>query len=88
MVDEIPVGILKYGGDVDLEDGQGVVRHAGVEILIHALQLKFPDHHEANMFRAGLEFFSFVPRRSETAELIFIRFDMMLDKANMRAKRA
>ena len=37
------------------------------------------------MLRAGLEFFAFTPKAGETVQIIFLRFDMQLDRANSLA---
>ena len=38
------------------------------------------------MLRAGLEFFAFTPRKDESTQLVFLRFDTMLDRANSLAE--
>ena len=37
------------------------------------------------MLRAGLDFFAFTPKAGETVQIIFLRFDMQLDRANSLA---
>ena len=38
------------------------------------------------MLRVGIEFFNFTPRREELLPAIFLRFDVMLDRANNLAE--
>ena len=85
VADEIPADMLQNGAQADLGDGVGNVYRSGPQLLFHALGRKFPDNQEALMLRAGLEFFSFTPRRDETPQLVFIRFDNMLERANTLA---
>ena len=61
IVDKIPNDILVHGGVLDLGDGLGEQRRTGAQLIIHALKRRFPDNVEAQMLRAGLEFFSFQP---------------------------
>ena len=88
VVDKIPNDVLVHGGVLDLGDGAGAVHRTGVQLIIHALRRKFPDNLEAQMLRAGLEFFSFQPSPGETVLIIFLRFDTMLEKANDMADLA
>ena len=37
------------------------------------------------MLKAGLEVFSFTPRANESTQIVFLRFDTMLDRANKLA---
>ena len=85
VADELPDDLLVRGAVADLGDGLGNVHRHGVTLLFHALMRKFPENQEARMLRAGLDFFAFTPRAGETTQLIFLRFDTMLDKANQLA---
>ena len=85
-IETIPVPLLQHGAIHDLQDGQGAVQRSGAEMLVWVLQNKFPVNREAEMLRAGLEFFSFTPLASETRELLFIRFNNQLDRANSLAQ--
>ena len=82
VADEIDDTLLAHGDNMDLGDGEGLKYRTGPRLLFIALESKFPDNLEANMLRAGLDFFAFCPRRDETVQLIFLRFDSMLDRAN------
>lgn len=86
VVDDIPDDLLCSGGQADLGDGLGTVHRTGPQLLFHALYRKFPVSMEANMLRAGLEFFAFTPLAAENAQLMFLRFDTMLDRANSQAE--
>ena len=86
VVDDIPERLLINGGNEDLGDGNGMTHHSGPSILFIHLQRAFPDNLEANMLRAGLNFFSFTPRHDETQQIVFLRFDTMLEKANRLAE--
>ena len=59
IADEMPAEMLINGAQADFGDGQGEVYRSGSQMLFHALHRKFPDNQEAQMLRAGLEFFSF-----------------------------
>ena len=85
VVDEIPDHVLVSGGSADIGDGLGEQPRSGSDLLFIALQRKFPDNSEAAMLRAGLEFFSFTPRPGEQVQIIFLRFDQMLERANQLA---
>ena len=82
LADTIPTELLTSGSVADLGDGLGAVRRSGPRLLMLALQRQFPSDKESIMLRTGLEFFSFCPRQGETVQIIFLRFDSMLDKAN------
>jgi len=86
VADELPNDLLAYGAVADLGDGQGMVQHTGPQLLFHALTRKFPDNLEALMLRTGLEFFAFTPGRNENTQLVFLRFDTMLERANNQAE--
>jgi len=85
VADDVPDDILAHGAVADLGDGYGSILHTGPKLLFHALGRKFPDNNEALMLRAGLEFFAFTPRSDESVQLVFLRFDTMLEKANALA---
>ena len=85
VADEISEELLAFGAAMDLGDGLGEVQRSGPRLLFHALARKFPDNTEALMLRAGLEFFSFTPAPHETTQLVFLRFDTMLERANSLA---
>ena len=71
----------QYGAELD--DGQGhVVRVSAVEFILGVLEAHFPVHEEIRVLRTGLDFFKFVPKRSERPEEWFLRFDDMLAEAN------
>jgi len=84
-VDEISEIALRNGAQIDLGDGRGHVQRSGIELVLAALHKAFPDNEEAEMLRVCLEFFSFTPRGGEKIQIIFFRFDAMLDKANSMA---
>ena len=86
IADMITDELLIHGGVADFDDGNGQAHRTGPQLLFHALKQKFPENLEANMLRAGLEFFSFTPRAGETCELVFLRFDTMLERANTLAE--
>ena len=83
--DEISEIALRNGAIIDLGDGRGRVLRSGIELVLAALHKAFPDNEEAEMLRVCLEFFSFTPRGGEKIQVIFFRFDAMLDKANALA---
>jgi hypothetical protein len=85
-IEIIPVPLLQHGAVYDLQDVQGAVQRSGAEMLVWILQSNFPVNREAEMLRAGLEFFSFTPLASATRELLFIRFNNQLDRANSLAQ--
>ena len=58
----------------------------GVDSLLRVLKLKFPANLEANMLQAGLEFFSFCARPNEHWQVMFLRFDTMLGRADTLAE--
>ena len=82
LADNIPTELLASGSVADLGDGLGAVQRSGPKLLMIALGRQFPSDKESIMLRTGLEFFSFCPRQGETVQIIFLRFDTMLDKAN------
>eukprot|EP00971_Amphidinium_carterae_P178760 3545834-Amphidinium_carterae.1 len=47
--------------------------------------LRFPEQEEVNLIRAGLELLSFAPRRGESLESLFLRFEQLLDRADRQA---
>ena len=51
-----------------------------------ALSRAFRENLEATMLRTGLEFFAFTPQSHETTQMVFLRFDTVLDKANTLAE--
>ena len=67
-------------------DGHVIIPRTGASLLFHALRRQFPGNTESLMLRAGLEFFAFCPLRTESAQIICMRFDAMLDKANKLAE--
>ncbi len=75
VADTIEDYILRDGLHHDFNDGRGVCLHSGADVLFRVLQQKFPEDAEAQMIRAGLEFFGFTPRRGETLRALFLRFD-------------
>ena len=85
VVDEIDDEQLVNGVDMDINDGQGLRLVSGPRLIFLALERKFPENAEASMLRAGLEFFGFQPKRDENVQLVFLRFDRMLDRANQLA---
>ena len=88
IVDEMDDDDLAVGRIVDLLDGRGDVHRSGPTLLFHVRERKLPENQEAAMFRAGLEFFAFTPRRDETDQIVIMRFDSMLTKANDLAELA
>ena len=82
IADEISEEVLSTGAAVDLNDGRGQIPHSGVEILLALLRNKFPPDSEATMLRTGLDFFSFTPVMGEDLRSMFLRFDIILTKAN------
>ena len=86
VLDELDEETLINGVRADLNDGQGLRHHSGVDCIIRILRLKFPENLEARMLRAGLDFFSFCPRQGEVWEVLFLRFDVMLAKADSVAE--
>ena len=82
ILDDMNDDDLSDGRILDIGDGRGPVFQTGPTLLIYALDRKFPANAEAEMLRAGLEFFAFVPRVGETAQVVFMRCDAMLNKAN------
>ena len=75
----------QYGAELD--DGQGqVVRVRAVDFILGVLEAHFPVHEETRVLRTGLDFFNFVPRRSERPGEWFLRFDNMLGEANRVAE--
>ncbi|CAK0902695.1 unnamed protein product, partial [Prorocentrum cordatum] len=86
VADGIPIQVLQLGAEVDMRDGTGTRRHAGVDILPSILHPKFPPDAEASTLRTRLEFFYFTPARDGDLESMFLRFDMLLDRANSAAE--
>jgi hypothetical protein len=86
IVDDLPEELLASGSIVDFGDGKGLVHRTGVELVFRAIFLRFPTDKEALMLRVGIEFFNFTPRRDELLPAIFLRFDVMLDRANTLAE--
>ena len=82
IVDEVSDEILQNGATLDLGDGLGVTTRSGVDIILAVLRNKFPPDAEALMLRAGLDFFGFTPSREEELRSMFLRFDLMLGRAN------
>ena len=82
ILDDLSTDDLADGRILDIGDGQGMILRSGPTLLFHVLERKFPGDPEAAMLRAGLEFFAFTPRRDETAQIVFLRFDAMLQSAN------
>ena len=75
----------QYGAELD--DGAGnVVRVSAVEFILGVLESHFPAHKETRVLRTGLDFFKFVPRRSERPEEWFMRFDTMFEEAHRVAE--
>ena len=85
VTDHLPVDLLAGGRVGDFGDGLGNIHRTGCAWLIFSLKQKFPTDFEALMLRTGMEFFNFTPRRQEHLAELFLRFDMMLDKANRLA---
>ena len=88
VADELPDELLAHGAVADLGDGLGQVHRTGPKLLLFALSRKFPENLEATMLRTGLEFFAFTPLQQETTQMVFLRFDTMLDRANRLADLA
>ena len=86
VLDELDEETLIHGTVADFGDGQGRQAHSGVECIIRVLRLKFPENSEARMLKAGLEFFSFCPRPGEIWEVLILRFNTMLQKADQLAE--
>jgi hypothetical protein len=86
IVDDLPEELLASGSTVDFGDGKGLVHRTGVELIFRAIFLRFPIDKEALLLRVGIEFFNFTPRREELLPAIFLRFDVMLDRANNLAE--
>ena len=80
IADMLDESLLIHGGDGNF--GQGVQWYCGVRFLFEALNRRFPANEEAEMLRAGIEFFAFTPAQSETCQLLFLRFDEQLERAN------
>ena len=86
LVDEIPEQVLQYGAQADFQDGRGNILRPGIDVVLYALHKRFPDNLEAEMIRVCLEFFAFRPQAGEKVQIIFFRFDAMLDRANKLAE--
>ena len=86
VLDDVDETMLVDGALADFGDGRGMVQRSGVECILRLLRLKFPANVEANMLKAGLEFFAFCPRPGELYEIIILRFDTMLTKADQTAE--
>ena len=84
VLDELDEETLIRGAVADFGEGQR--QHTGVECIIRVLRLKFPENQEARMLKAGLEFFSFCPRAGEVWEVMLLRFNVMLQKADQIAE--
>ena len=82
IADDIDTQVLVRGATCDIRDGQGPQARTGPEMLFLHLLSRFPDNEEALMLRAGLEFFGFTPSRSEDIQVLMLRFDTMLERAN------
>eukprot|EP00971_Amphidinium_carterae_P326314 6457017-Amphidinium_carterae.1 len=83
VADEFPAAVLRNGGFVDIGDGPR--QYSGLELLVEALKRKFPVSQEAELLRAGVEFVNFAPRRGETLELVLLRWDRLLSRAEQVA---
>jgi len=86
VLDEVDEETLIHGVLADFRDGQGEIQHTGIAALLRVLELKFPANNEALMLQAGLEFFSFCPRAGEHWQVLFLRFDTMLQRADALAE--
>ena len=86
LTDEIPEELLANGGPADFDDGNGMELKTGIQFLFRAIFMRFPTDKEALMLRVGIEFFNFTPRRDEPLPAVFLRFDTMLDRANLLAE--
>ena len=56
------------------------------ELNWSSLEQHFPPDEEAQMLRAGLDFFGCAPRASELTESFFLRYGSTLDRANRDAE--
>ena len=86
IVDQIDDQARRDGVVADFQDGRGNVDHSGVELVFRALEQHFPPDEEAQMLRAGLDFFGCTPRASELTESFFLRYGSTLDRANRDAE--
>ena len=82
IADGIHTDILTNGMIADFNDGYGNIQQTGIRCLIAALHSQFPTDAESVMFRTGMEFFQFTPRRGETLQALMLRFDTLLLRAN------
>ena len=57
-------------------------QRTGPQLVFYALRKAFPRDPERDMIRVIMELFSFTPRKSETVEGIFRRFDLLVKRAN------
>ena len=86
IVDHIDDQALRDGVVADFHDGRGNVDHSGVELVFRVLEQHFPPDEEAQMLRAGLDFFGLTPSAQELTESLFLRYDSTLDRANRDAE--
>ena len=86
IVDQIDDQALRDGVVADFHDSRGNVDHSGVELVFRVLEQHFPPDEEAQMLRAGLDFFGFTLRARELTESLFLRYDSTLDRANRDAE--
>ena len=84
VLDELDEETLINGAMADFGDGPR--QHSGVECIIRVLRLKFPENAEARMLKTGLEFFNFAPRTGEVWEVMLLRFNVMLQRADQIAE--
>ena len=54
---------------------------SGPELIGRALVAEFPENPEVQMLRVGIEFFSFCPKAGEQLEVLYLRFDRMINAA-------
>ena len=86
IVDQIDDQAVRDGVVVDFQDGRGNVDLSGVVLVLIVLEQHFSPDEEAQMLRAGLDFFGFIPRAQELTESLFLRYDRTLDRENRGAE--
>ena len=86
IADQIDGQALRDGVVADFHDGRGNLDHSEVELVFRVLEQHFPPDEEAQMLRAGLDFFGFIPRAQELTESLFLRYGSTLDRASRDAE--
>ena len=90
IIDEVDDDIVAYGCQYDFGDGRGYVHRTGPECIMHILRRKFPHNAEAEMLRAGLEFFSFTPAKHENMQMIMLHasIEWLVRQSRTRTSRS